>query len=407
MRICAEPAKLDALPCRALEPLDAACFERIRRKMLLSHCKWDPQVGDCSTLAPFALAISRSTWQQLAAWAEALAAEAAAAEAELLARPELHRTLAVPRSIRQLLKRCDHITPGIARMIRFDFHPTLDGWRISEANSDVPGGFTESSSFTQLMAEHYPQMSPAGNPCQRWANTIATGLGSRSRIGLLVAAGYMEDQQVVQYLSRALRQRGMKPEICGPDRSFSKFDAIVRFYQAEWLARLPKRLGWSRLFADGCVPVCNPGTALLIESKRFPLLWDSLRTRLPTWRRLLPETRDPREVNWESDPSWLLKAAFCNNGDEVSIRGSLELLQWRKAARSARWNPGGWVAQQRFRPMTIDTPLGSMHPCLGVYTIDGRAAGIYGRMTAGAVIDYSAMDVAVLVDDDFAEGGEL
>lgn len=407
MPACDEAAEVDAMPCGALKSLDAACFESIRRQMLLSHCKWDPQVGDSSTLSPFALAISQSTWQQLANWAEALTAEATAAEAELLERHELHPTLGLPRSIRKLLRRATRVTPGIARVMRFDFHPTTEGWRISEANSDVPGGFTESSSFTQLMAEHYPQASSAGNPIGRWADTMEAGVGTRARIGLLVAPGYMEDQQVVQYLAQALRQRGMHTEICGPHRGLSRFDAIVRFYQGEWLGRLPKRLGWHQLFLNGDVPACNPGRALLIESKRFPLVWDALRTRLPAWRKLLPETRDPREVNWASDSSWLLKAAFCNNGDEVAIRGSLPAALWRKAARSARWNPSGWVAQRRFEPMAIETPMGRMQPCLGVYTIDGKAAGIYGRMTAGAVIDYTAIDVAVLVEQDDAEGGAL
>lgn len=400
------PSDCIAMPCRALKPLDAAAFDRVRREMVLSHCKWDPQVGDVSTLAPFPLAISRSTWRLLAAWAESLAAEAAEAEAELIARPELHRTLALPRSIRQLLKRARSLTPGIARVIRFDFHPTADGWRISEANSDVPGGFTEASSFTRLMARNYPSAIPAGDPTEVWAGEMTAGVGRGARIGLLVAPGYMEDQQVVQYLAGTLRESGISPEICGPDTSIAPFEAIVRFYQGEWLARLPKRVGWSRLFTDGETPVCNPGSALLIESKRFPLVWNALRTRVPTWRRLLPETRDPRKADWTSDPSWLLKTAFCNNGDEVAIRRSLPVVQWRKAVRSARWNPGGWIAQRCFRPMAIDTPFGPMHPCLGVYTIDGKAAGIYGRMTAGAVIDYTAIDVAVLVEEDGAEGGE-
>jgi hypothetical protein len=37
-----------------------------------------------------------------------------------------------------------------------------------------------------------------------------------------------------------------------------------------------------------------------------------------------------------------------------------------------------------------------MYPCLGVYTIDGRAAGIYGRLSARPLVDYAAVDVAVL-----------
>ncbi len=42
----------------------------------------------------------------------------------------------------------------------------------------------------------------------------------------------------------------------------------------------------------------NPGSAVLTESKRFPLVWDRLSTELPTWRRLLPATVDVRDADW-------------------------------------------------------------------------------------------------------------
>ena len=47
-------------------------FNDIRTKLILQHCKWDPQVEDVSTLAPFPLLIRRSEWSQLCADAEAL-----------------------------------------------------------------------------------------------------------------------------------------------------------------------------------------------------------------------------------------------------------------------------------------------------------------------------------------------
>ena len=39
-----------------------------------------------------------------------------------------------------------------------------------------------------------------------------------------------------------------------------------------------------------------------------------------------------------------------------------------------------------------------------VYTIDGRAAGIYGRLSPRPLVDYSAVDVAVLMNDTKAHG---
>src|SRR5258708_2545438 len=79
----------------------------------------------------------------------------------------------------------------------------------------------------------------------------------------------------------------------------------------------------------GRTPVANPGSALVIESKRFPLTWPALLTPLPTWRALLPETRDPRAAPWHHDDRWLLKTAICNTGDTVSIRSRMTDRQWR------------------------------------------------------------------------------
>jgi hypothetical protein len=41
-----------------------------------------------------------------------------------------------------------------------------------------------------------------------------------------------------------------------------------------------------------------------------------------------------------------------------------------------------------------------MYPCIGVYTIGGRACGIYGRLSRNPVVTYTAADVAVLIEKD-------
>lgn len=158
------------------------------------------------------------------------------------------------------------------------------------------------------------------------------------------------------------------------------------------------------MFTGGATPVANPGAAVVLESKRFPLLWDELRAPLPTWRALLPETRDPREVPWARGDGWVLKAALSNNGDAVLLRGSSSRRAWRAAGWRARLSPRAWVAQRRFDVLALETPLGPRYPCLGVYTVDGRAAGIYGRLGASPVIDFAASDVAVLLEGRREEG---
>ena len=388
-------------------PLSPRDFGRLRRRLVLEHFKWDPQVGDVETLARYPLIVPALTVRELFALAEALASETVAAERELLSRPDLLRRLGLPRRIRRVLSDDSALpTPAAARVIRFDFHPTPEGWRISEANSDVPGGYAESSHFSRLMAEHWPGLQPVGDPVSALADALHCH--RPGRIGLLAATGYMEDQQVVACLADAFRRRGWNTAHGHPGqvewrdgraylRSAGSLDAVVRFFQGEWLARLRDVARWRSFFRGGRTPVINPGAAILTESKRFPLVWDELKTPLATWRSLLPETRDPRRADWRREPTWLLKAAFGNNGDEVIDRQSTGRKSWRSAEWSARLRPGDWAAQQRFAILPVETPAGPMFPCLGVYTINGRAAGIYGRMAPKLFIDYTAVDVAVLV----------
>src|SRR4051812_39210954 len=156
---------------RVLAPLEGEEFAQVRREMTLRCCKWDPQVGDISTLARFPLAISNACWEELAGLAEKLAEELGAAEWELLHRPDLHGRLGIPWSIRRCLRRCGAQADS-PRLMRFDFHWTSEGWRISEVNSDVPGGFTESSSFPMLMARHYEGFETLGDVAEEWTRTM-------------------------------------------------------------------------------------------------------------------------------------------------------------------------------------------------------------------------------------------
>lgn len=337
-------------PLRAGPSLEPRHFSSIRRELLLKYCKWDPQVGDVSTLAPFPLFMDTRCWSELETLAENLTGELLAAEKELLERDELHTVLAIPRALRRVLRNAQQRgpTPSAVRVMRFDFHWTDSGWQISEVNADVPGGFSEASEFTRLMSESFPATSAPGDPARVWADRIE-GTAAGQPIALLAAAGFMEDQQVISYLARVLREVGMDARTAGPLQlewksgraylSGHALGAIVRFYQAEWLSQLSRRSQWPYLLTGGKTPVSNPLPCIFGESKRFPLVWNSIPNKLPTWRRLLPETRDPRDAPWRSDDSWLIKSAWCNTGDSVSARGLIHDREWRRAFWSATFYP--------------------------------------------------------------------
>jgi hypothetical protein len=203
---------------RAESALDAKSISAIRRRAALEGCKWDTQVGDVTALAPFPLVMKRSVWDQLAAWAEQLTAEAVEAEKEILQRPTLLRVLGLPRALQRILANDAPLTPTAGRVIRFDFHFTTDGWRISEANSDVPSGFSEASHFTAMMAERFPHLRMPGNPGDAWGDAVAAAAGPHGAVALVSAAGYMEDHQVISFLAARLRERRCQPHLAKPEQ---------------------------------------------------------------------------------------------------------------------------------------------------------------------------------------------
>lgn len=384
----------------------------VHTEMMLNGQKWDPQVGDVCTLAPFGIVLPADVVEGLFTAAEALAGELQCMEDELAGRPDLWARLGVPASVRRMLQGGEPWTPSAARVVRFDFHPTESGWRISEANSDVPGGYTESSHFTALMAQLSGSFRPSGNPAATLVDALAAQAERHGQIALIAAAGYTEDQQVVAHLAALLHRRGIQPLICTPPQIAWKqgraavidgarlrpVDAVFRFYQAEWTARMPE-LNWMPFFRGGLTPVCNPGTALFGESKRAPVLWSELQTRLPTWRALLPETRTPWLFSPEPKSEWVLKGTYSNTGDVILGRSWTRRRDWYWSWTDAALRPTRWAIQRSFASSPFTTPLGPMHVCLGVYVINGYASGIYGRISPKPRIDFQAIDTAILVDE--------
>ena len=387
-------------------------FAELRRRAVFECGKWDPQFEDECVLADFALTLEPASWQELTALAEALARETLEAERELLARPELFARLGLPRAIRRSLRECGArgATRGAARVMRFDFHWTRTGWRISEVNSDVPGGFIEASGVSRLAAG-LTGLHLCGDPTRALAEAALRAVGPGGRVGLVHATAYTDDRQVMVHLAKALEQRDLVTGLLDPTQVLWRdgrastaaswcggpLDLLLRFFPAEWLPNTRATCDWRSFFAGGRTPVSNPGAAVLVQSKRFPLVWDELAAELPTWRALLPETRSPRDADWRRDDGWILKPALGRVGEDVGLRGVVAAREWQSIARSARWWPAHWVAQRRFEAVALELEGEAFHPCLGVYVIDGRAAGTYGRIARKPLIDSRARDVAVLL----------
>lgn len=399
-------------PWIPVDPLSKPISMAIRRRAIFDCKKWDPQYGDASVIARAPLVIRRDAWSEVERLAAALAREALAAEAELIGRPALHRRLGLPRALRRALRPASETGPGLgmARLIRFDFHFTAAGWRISEANADVPGGLNEASGLPSIVAPHYPWASTLGDPAGAYAGSIRDCVGTGSTIALIHATAYSDDHQMMAFLAGRLEDAGLVPRLASPahlrwEQGRARLeaawwegplDAVVRFFPGDWLSLLPGGCGWQHMFAGSRTPLSNPPTALLVQSKRFPLVWDALETKLPTWRALLPETRDPRAAPWQQDDAWLVKPAFGRAGESIGIRKLVEPKSWRLIRKATQWFPNSWVAQRRFEPLPLELGGLSVYPCLGVYTIEDRVVGAYGRMAHRPLVDALAQDTAVL-----------
>ena len=400
-------------PWLPVDPLDDVAFAQLRRRAIFDCCTWDPQVGDTCAISRHPLVITRAGWAEVVSLAEALARETAAAETEIVNRPDLQQRLGLPRAVRRVLKRApsEGASRGALRLIRFDFHYTSDGWRISEANCDVPGGLNEASGLPLLFAPHYSGTVSVGDPVARYVEAVAALAGPTGTVAFVHATAYSDDQQMMSFIARRLAAAGLSTHLASPNHVRWRgkaahleaewwkgpLDLIVRFFPAEWLVGLPNDSEWARFFVGAGTPLSNPATALVTQTKRFPLIWDALQTPLPTWRALLPETRDPRDAPWtHASNEWVVKPALGRVGEDIGMRDVVQAKEMRRIARSVRWWPSAWVAQRRFHLIPTEVAGVPVFPCLGVYTLDARVVGAYARLARLPLVDSRAADAAVL-----------
>jgi len=398
-------------------PLSGEIARKFRLETIFSCCKWDPQVGDQPAFTDFPLIISRGTWRMLATQAEALAKETEAIEKRLMDAPDSWRILGLPRGVRRALAAKKPPAAAMFRVMRFDFHLTDNGWQISEVNSDVPGGFVEASGMTKLMAALHHDCEITGDPAMAIAAAFRRRLPEGATVGLIHATAYIDDRQAMVILSRHLENAGLRPVLLSPanvewreGHAYSvarwhqgELAALFRFFPAEWLPNLERRVGWNHYFRGACTPCANPGWSLLSQSKRFALAAEQIGAWNGHWRLLQPETRDPRQIKAAEAAEWVLKPALGRVGEDIGLAGVTQGKNLRAIRRHARWRPARWASQRRFRALPIATHRGPLFPCLGVYVIDGLAAGIYGRIAARPLIDNCAQDIAVLMPRETAQ----
>ncbi|HYD02429.1 MAG TPA: glutathionylspermidine synthase family protein [Phycisphaerales bacterium] len=399
---------------RATDRFGDDAVTRLRRRAVFEAGKWDPQVHDGPSLAPFALRIGAEEWAALCRHAERLWAELAAIERQLVTDRRLLGALAIPRRARTAILQAAAASPTI-RFARFDFHFTSAGWRISEVNADVPGGFVESGPVTQMVADELGAAAPS-DPAALIADAFARCAAYGGIIALVHATAYADDFQVMERFRRLLEARGIAAVPCSPDHlrwddsgtcstapDAPPVAGVLRFFPAEWLVNLPRSHAITPFFggrARGPV-LANPATALAIQSKRLGLVLDRFAAPSSTWRALTPPVRSALPSIYSRRPipdGWVLKPAMGRVGEGIVIPGVTAAADAHRSIRHARLAPGHWLLQERFESRPIAAPGGPRHACIGIYTVNGRAAGAYARVSSRPLIDAHAQDAALLID---------
>ncbi len=387
-------------------------FSEYRYDAIFKAYKWDPQVEDDGTVSRHVVLMDTETAAQLETWAEQLTAETVAMEEALAKQPELAKELCLPRKLSKTLGRLADYDPGEhVRLMRFDFHPTVDGWAVSEVNSDVPGGFAEASALSVLAARYFdgcrPRKDVAGCLIEAFKPKMKGG-----PLAFVYATSYSDDRQAIQFLSDRFNAAGINTFFAGPDHlkwkdrmavsimegNVGTLDGILRFFPLEWLANLPWHVDWKGYY-DTRTPSCNHPVSIFAQSKRLPLVWDKLDVDIPAWKKLLPETKDPRKIKAESG-EWIYKPALGRVGEGISIKEAIPEKEMRKIEKAAHRTPGNWVAQRRFQSSPlVTTENETYHLCVGVFTVEGKSAGFYGRISPYPRMDAKARDIPILVTD--------
>lgn len=390
-------------------------YDDYRLDVMFDCYKWDPQFMDNNTIAKYALVITEEENNKLEELTEKLYKETIQAEEFLNNNLKFAKPLALPKKISKELKKMHNYQPNKhIRLMRYDFHPTIEGnWAVSEVNSDVPGGFAEASLMPQVALDLLKEDNYwYKNFGEMLTNAISKKVASNGTIMLVHCTSYSDDRQVMQFLGDKLKSMGFNTVYAASDHlkfknneaisildgNKGKVDAIFRFTPLEWLIDVKPKC-WQGYF-DTITTSCNHPIAIFAQTKRFPLVWDLLEKngiKLSTWRRLLPETLEVKDA--KNKKGYIYKPACGRVGEKISIKEACKDDEYKKILKSVKRHPKKYIAQKRFNsePL-IDENGESFHVCLGSYIVDGKHAGYYARISTTPRIDSNAADIPVLIE---------
>ena len=387
-------------------------YEDYRTDAIFDCYKWDPQFSDNITLSKYALVITKKEKEELFKMTELLDKETRMAEEAINKNPSLIKALDMPKKIRKNLKLMNNYdSNNNVRLNRYDFHMTTNGWMISEVNSDVPGGFAESSLLPKLAIKYLGKYQSID-----FLDIYSKALEKKIKKGIIMfvhCTSFYDDRQVMQAIGDKMSSLGFTSLYGASDHILfrdgyaysiiygykTKLDGIVRFTPIEWLKDM-KIKGWEGYF-NTLTPSSNHPIAIYAQTKKFPFIWDDLEKlgiNLPTWRKLLPKTTSVKNV--KDDSYFIYKPAWGRVGEKISLKEGCSDYEYKRILKDVHKHPRNYVAQAKFTSLPLKGPdNNNYHLCLGSFAVDGKPAGFYARISRKVRIDSIAIDIPVLIEE--------
>ena len=390
-------------------------FSEYRLNAIFDCYKWDPQFLDNYTLAKHALVLTETEYQEIKELTEKLDEETRNAEEFLNKNLRIAKKLALPKKIyKELESMSNYESDKHIRLMRYDFHPTIDNtWAVSEVNSDVPGGFAEATLLPVLAIKTIGLKNVYSI---KFGDILAEAIKNKTKpngkIFFVHCTCYSDDRQVMQYIGDKMESLGFKSIYGAADhldfkdlKAYSvltgnegEIDCIFRFTPLEWLKDIKPRT-WGGYF-NTVTPSCNHPIAIFAQTKRFPLIWDELEKnniKLDTWRKLLPDTIEVDQAKGKD--GYIFKPACGRVGEKISIKEACMDDEYELILKDVKKHKKEYLAQKKFISKPIISPEGKeYHVCLGSYTVDGKHAGFYARISNLPRIDSNAQDIPVIIE---------
>ena len=384
-------------------------------KAMFDCYKWDPQFCDNNTLSRYVLVLTKKENEEIISLTEKLDKETRLAEEYLNKNIKIAKNLTLPRKVLEQIPNMQNYdkTQNI-RLMRYDFHLSIDNnWVVTEVNSDCPGGFAESSLLPNLARNviNLPQLDFTSFG-DKMVEEINKKLNKNGTIMMVHCTCFSDDRQVMQYMGDRLKKEGYriiygaadhinfkdKKAYCILDNNQISIDLIFRFTPLEWLIQMKPRR-WDGYF-NTITKSCNHPISIYAQSKRFPFVWNDLEKAgisMSTWKKLLPETFEVKKFLLKE--GYIYKPVYGRVGERISIKEACRGDEYEKILRDVKKHPKQYLLQKDFKSKAILTDDGKKyHICLGSYTIEGKYAGYYARMSQYPRIDSYAEDIPVLIE---------